>query len=62
MAGQMPGQSTMFVPFMSHNLVRSMFERKANGLAYSRCLANANDLATPLLPGVLGPFFCNGIV
>ena len=38
----------MFVPLMSHNLAQSMRERKANGLACSRCPANTNDLATPL--------------
>ena len=43
----MPGQSTMFVLLMSCNLARSACEREANGLAYSRCPVNTNDLATP---------------
>ena len=34
----------MFVPLMSCDLARA----RANGLAYSRCPANTNDLATPL--------------
>ena len=34
---------------LSRNLAQSVREREANGLAYSRCPANTNDLATPLL-------------
>ena len=39
----------MFVPLSSRNLARSARERGANGLVYSRCPANTNDLATPLI-------------
>ena len=46
--GRARAKNTMFVLLMSRNLTRSTHERKANGLAYSRCLANTNDLATPL--------------
>ena len=49
----MPGQSTMFVPLMSRNLARSALEREANRLVYSRCPANTNNLATPLLVVIL---------
>ena len=45
----MPGQSTMFVPLISCDFARSVCEHKANGLVYSRCPANTNDLATPLV-------------
>ena len=38
----------MFVQLILCDLVRSTRECEANGLAYSRCLANTNDLATPL--------------
>ena len=38
----------MFVPLMSRDLARSTRKREANGLAYSRCPANANDMAAPL--------------
>ena len=43
----------MFVLLVSRNLAPSQStvrvrECKANGLAYSRCPANTNDLATPL--------------
>ena len=46
----MPGQSNMFV---SRNLAWSAREHEANGLAYSKCPANTNDLATPLSNGQL---------
>ena len=52
----MLGQSTMFVLLMSHNLVQSAHERKANRLAYSRCPANTNNLATPLGPADLSTY------
>ena len=45
-------QSTMFIPLispMSRDLARSTRKREANWLAYSRCPANTNDLAAPLL-------------
>ena len=44
----MPSQRITFVPLMSGNLVRKC---KTNGLVYSRCLANTNDLATSLKSG-----------
>ena len=44
-----PGQSTMFIPLMSHNFARSARKREANGLAYSRCPANTNNLVMPLV-------------
>ena len=46
LAGHVPGQSTMFVPLMS---CKAHASTEANGLGYSRCPANTNDLATPLL-------------
>ena len=39
----------MFVLLMSRDLVQSTCKRKANGLVYSRCPGNTNDLAIPLL-------------
>ena len=48
LARHVPGQNTVFIPLMSRSLMR---ERKANVLVYSRCLANTNDLATPLKSG-----------
>ena len=36
----MPSQSPMFVPLMSHDLVREW-------IVYSRCLANTNDTLEP---------------
>ena len=52
--GYMPGQSTMFIPLMSRDLTQSMRECQlvlldSLELEYSRCPANTNDLATPLL-------------
>ena len=47
--GTCPAESTMFVLLLSHDLAQSMHERKANGLVYSWCPANTNDLAMPLL-------------
>ena len=44
----------MFEPLMSHNLARSTLERETNGLAYSRCPANTNDLATALARRAVG--------
>ena len=41
LAGHVPGQSTVFVLLILH-------EREANGLTYSRCPANTDDLAMPL--------------
>ena len=38
---------------MSCNLMRSVRESDANGLAYSRYPANTNDLATPLPAGLV---------
>ena len=37
------------------NVTRSACKRKANGLAYTRCLSNTNDLATPLPHQAIGP-------
>ena len=41
LAGQVPDQSTMFVPLMSHDFVQST--------SASMCQANTNDLAMPLV-------------
>ena len=49
----MPSQSIMFIPFMSCNLAWSTHECKANGLVYSRCPVNTNDLATPRVKTLL---------
>ena len=40
-----PAKNTMFVPLMSYDLTQSVRE----WLAYSRCPANTNDLAMPLI-------------
>ena len=45
--GTFPAKSTMFVLLMLRDLVQSVHK----WLAYSRCLANTNDLATPLVFG-----------
>ena len=44
-----PGTCPAKAPCSSHLRVRSAHERGANGLAYSRCPANTNNLATPLI-------------
>ena len=41
----------MFVPLMSRDLAQSTRKREANGLAYSRCPANINDLVPHCLLG-----------
>ena len=44
-----PGTCPAKAPCSSRLRVRSAHERGANGLAYSRCPANTNNLATPLI-------------
>ena len=44
-----PSKCPAKAPCSSHSCHAILRERETNGLAYSRCPANANDLATPLI-------------